>query len=409
MNTLVFRFSLVCICFSLSLSARGQQIDSTSHIFRYADLGLPGKIMLGEPFALQGKLGIQESDGITRIPLSYPRTAWVRVFTDVEGRIGAMVFTYDASFDFAEALANYTADLGEPEQGPGSQGDIFSWRDDQTQFDLVQRKGAGGDTNFSVLRDLELAPATVLPALAQMQADTVALTMDDVLSTTMIWDIIAGKDAAFIEVIKTNHQDLVRDSLNYVSALIEEEYAPLALYDHARNYMEMQNDAEMMGDLIGWLFDETTLKLRTMMNENEPELTLEEYALELQSSPPEPERVQLLLRFVRANQVEEFFVGLDTATRNASNDILTTLPGSPALMSPLTEEEILQMSQNYRNYMLVIFLWLTEPLTNDQIAHLVTNYETASGQWYVETYSDALAYALAEAGRNVASRISSPR
>lgn len=406
MNKLAIIGGIALVSLCPSWQAVGQETDSTSTLFRYAELGSPGRINLGEPIGLLGGYGIREADGITRIPMSYPGTAWMRVYTDSNRQVGALYFSYNAAFDFAEGLTSYTEDLGKPEQDIVEGQEIYFWQDDQTRFELVRRTGDQGSQHFSILRDLALSSLIMLPDVTQVGTDTVSLSIEDILATTELWGFIVGKSTEFIDVISASRPDLHPDTLAIVSAAIEEHYAPHSLYSHVLQHMKEHSNEDVVVPLIDWLFDETMVRQRATVNEYEPELTIEKYASSLQESPPSPERVNFLMRFVKANHVGAFFLGLDTAVRGASNNILASLPGASELLPPPSIEESNAMAQTYELLAIMGFLWRYEPLTNEQIAQTVALYETDSGQWYVRAYTEALTSALTVAGENVAYQIS---
>ena len=281
----------------------------------------------------------------------------------------------------------------------------YVWQDDQTRFALVRRTGDQGPQHLAVLSDVALAPSTPLPDITQIGVDTVAPTMDDILATTEVWGFIVGKPVELIESIRTYHPDLHPDTLVMVKAALEEHYAPFSLYRHIRRHMKEHSSEDVVTHLIDWLFDDAMVIQQATVDAYEPELTLEAYAASLQDARPPQERINLMMRFVKTNQVGTFYVGLQTAVRDATNKILASLPGASDPIPAPSLAERSQMEMNFDFGAIVAFLWRYQPLTDEQIEQTVDWYETESGQWYVQAYTEALTSALTAAGENVANQI----
>lgn len=126
-----------------------------STIFRYADLGAAGHIVLGEPFRQREELGVAAGRGAYHVRGWYTGTEGITVYVDASGIVTAMRFEYGPDENFASQLTTYTETLGTP-QSHQHVGHVerVAWEDERTRFELIRVTGLQ-PASYSLLSDLQ--------------------------------------------------------------------------------------------------------------------------------------------------------------------------------------------------------------------------------------------------------------
>ncbi len=375
-------------------SEQFQEPSSSPSIFRYAYVHPGLTITLGEKLMNQDGYGVREADRVWRVPVSFPGTSWIRVRTDADDVVRSMYFWYNSGFRFDRELASYTDQFGAPDVKRTDQGEeIHTWNDGWTRFDLVRVD----NHHHSVLTDISGQGTAPEYGWAQNPEVPLTLTMDDVLSTTKIWSMIEGVSAELTQSVVEYHPDIHPDTLNVIRDMVDKHYAPDVLFNEVRAEMMKRDDVQRRTALSSWLFGDEYVEIQALVDEYEPELSLEEYANVLGNSTPDEGRIEPMVRVVRASHVGEFFLGIELESIRATTEILRTLPGAEGVPLLPAGDERTKRLEAYGMYGLVSFLWTHEPLTNAQLALLADAFESESGQWYVRVYTDALMSALSNA------------
>lgn len=385
-----------------------QDPSSAQSIFRYAEVNPALTITLGEEFENGSQFGIREADHLWRVPISFPGTSWIRVSTDSDDVVRSMHFSYNSGFKFDRELAAYTEELGTPEVLRTESGDeVYTWEDGWTRFDLVRDGEESGRNHYSALTDLSRSGDALEYNWAEDLGEPATLTIDDVLSKTKVWSIVVGKSAELTQTVSSYYPDMPPDTLEMIREIVDRHYAPEALFNDVRAGMIKRDDDQNRSALNSWLFSDQQVELQVLVDEYEPDQSLEEYAAVLGESPPDAERVEPMLRFVRASHVGEFLFDIERERIRATAEILETVPGAHEAPAMPTADERTTRVEEYTMFGLANFLWTHEPLTNEQISLLANSYESASGQWYVRVYTEALMSALATAREKTVRDLSS--
>ena len=237
-----------------------------------------------------------------------------------------------------------------------------------------------------------------MPVSAQT-ADT--HTLDDVLEVTKVWSILSGMPEQFLlEFEQAQSGTPVPGDLRRLAAV---HFADSTLYRYVLEGMRERAGEDIIPALSEWLFSEWATAARDAVDGYEPDETLEEYAAGLQADPPPQERVRLMVRFVQANEAGPFYVGLSEARRAAVRSVAAALRDDDlAALPELTDEEGAAVSDRYSMVALLSFLQQYAPLSDEQLGRLTSAYESESGRWYVQSYSEAVAGAIERAGRELA-------
>ncbi|MEL6614392.1 MAG: hypothetical protein AAFQ43_01565 [Bacteroidota bacterium] len=137
-------------------------------IFRYADLGAFGRIVLGTPFAQRHLTREPKEDGGLRLRGRYMDTEGITVYVDEQNVVTQIRFDYDPAAEALSALSEaYTEILG-PSTGGSRLGNTqrIEWQDPATRFELVSRSGDTPEL-YSVLADRALAGPSVTETTSQ--------------------------------------------------------------------------------------------------------------------------------------------------------------------------------------------------------------------------------------------------
>lgn len=122
-------------------------------IFRYADLGRAGRVVLGETFAQRADLGIKQRDGGHLLRGRYADTGGITVYVDSRNVVTGIRFDYDPAGSLAALVDDYTRALGPPTGGSRlGHTQRVEWWDGATRFTLVSRT-SDRPALYSVLSD----------------------------------------------------------------------------------------------------------------------------------------------------------------------------------------------------------------------------------------------------------------
>jgi hypothetical protein len=128
--------------------------SGTTPVFRTITVAVDVTITLGEPLSAQA-MALMNQVGPQRYQMkngTFKRAAEIDVQLGVGAIVHQMDFTYDPGTDYADLLADFEAEIGQPTR---QQGNVATWEDPNTQFQLVN----GGPNIRSRLLDLGLTGA----------------------------------------------------------------------------------------------------------------------------------------------------------------------------------------------------------------------------------------------------------
>jgi hypothetical protein len=126
----------------------------TTPVFRSITVAVDVTITLGQPLSAQA-MALMDQLGPQRYQMkngTFKRAAQIDVQLGVGAIVHQMDFTYDPGTDYADLLTDFVAEIGQPTR---QQGNVVTWQDPNTQFQLVN----GGPNIRSTLLDLGLTGA----------------------------------------------------------------------------------------------------------------------------------------------------------------------------------------------------------------------------------------------------------
>lgn len=371
-----------------------QNTDPLSPIFRYTTIDFNQEVLLGESFNVPEIYTIKEEQSRIRIPISNSFTNWIRVYITDANIVGAMVFAYNLTYEAEKELQNYKGSLGEPRISKSNEHEIYYWQDDSTRFEIVKRTRNKQTEYFSILSDLRHAPKTTIPELQEINIQNAKIGITDILTNTAIGGLFQNKKNDVIELLKVQYRSINSDTLKLVEQVVENNFSLPFLYKVAHTYMSAEYKKETVDNLSEWLFSDEYLIQNAKVTSFTDSLDIEAFAQKTLENRPSQERVQLILRLLKANQVGEFFHLIDLSIIHSANMLLLGISKDLSLIQLPTKEESDQNIENYNNYFVVSFLKTYQPLDNNELRFLAEGYESSAGSWYVITYIDALIEAL---------------
>ncbi len=149
-------FVIVLITFSACSSAiKKKTVENKSkNIFRYANFGDYGKIVLGKQFERQNHPGVPIGKRAYKLRSgTYSGAERITIFVDDKNRVVSMRFVYAEDHNFEGKIKSYTESLGKPIQhDTGKKVEKVIWQDEYTRFELVRKST---DEMYSILTDLK--------------------------------------------------------------------------------------------------------------------------------------------------------------------------------------------------------------------------------------------------------------
>lgn len=186
---------------------------------------------------------------------------------------------------------------------------------------------------------------------------------------------------------------------------IREEFSVEAVRADVVGALIEAGDPATVAELLEWLPAGATAELDRVQESYEPPLTLEEYAGSLEDDPPSQDRILTVAEWARTMQADAFYVAIQLAQVEAVHTIAATLNDQVPAFTPLTDEQMQQALQTFRNIAVLEFLWSLEPADDQLISRATAEYASPSGQWFVTSYSLAVEEAIDRAAARVADRM----
>lgn len=189
-----------------------------------------------------------------------------------------------------------------------------------------------------------------------------------------------------------------------ISAVVGVHFAPDSLIKGVVQHLSSSAQPEVFDELYAWLLADSIRGIEMKADSAAASQSLQEYAQQLQTRRPSPERIQMAARFAEVQNASEFYVRYITSLQKAALEVARAAgKGVPDISNP-TDEEWAEAVQQFSQVAVVSFLQRLEPLKAEEISRLTEAYESRSGRWYVDAYSDAIGATLEAAGRKAAAR-----
>ena len=132
---------------------------TSSPIFRAITVGAGDRtLLLGGDVAKIQDLLVKTETGYALRPNTFGGAKTINILLSKANRVRAIFFEYDADKDFDKAIASYSQSLGKPSarqsfSSQALQGEVITWEDAETRFELVKRTEQEKTFIFSALFD----------------------------------------------------------------------------------------------------------------------------------------------------------------------------------------------------------------------------------------------------------------
>jgi hypothetical protein len=160
----------------------------------------------------------------------------------------------------------------------------------------------------------------------------------------------------------------------------------------ALEFLDANYDAEHMAAVRDWLKSPLTLKMNDYeqsANSPEVELEREQFLTRLQTTPPDPNRVETIIEFDELTDATFNTVKIITDLYMA---LITTMnphqsPEDQLDLNDTTEIRrsiMMQLLPVYENVMVAMNLFAYREVSDAELAEYISFYDTDSGQWFVD-------------------------
>lgn len=239
-------------------------------------------------------------------------------------------------------------------------------------------------------------PSSAVPVAP---AGSVASRVDRLLEHARVSSIVDARAGAFSRQVAYLAGDLTDDELERLVPAVQEAFAPAALRSDIAAYMEANApDDGSLDTILAALDGGASAELAAIRDAHEPSGSLEDYVRASMDNPPEEERVELVAGWAEAQGAGEFFVLMEEALSESAYRVWAEFrPDAPAY-APLPAPELNARLNDSFNASVIGFLRDLEPVPDSVLVAATEEYASEGGQWYVRTYSLAVASAMRAAG-----------
>ena len=230
-------------------------------------------------------------------------------------------------------------------------------------------------------------------------------TVDRLLVLSELESITATRAREFTRRVALLGGDLTDAELELLVPAVQAGFAEPRLRGDVARFLERSAPPAVLEEVVAILEAGTAAELDRAAALSEPELSLEEFALGLASDPPPRERVGLLVEWTRAQGAGDFYVLMDQALAEGAHTVLAEFRSDAPPFVPLAGDALFERLEASFNAAVVTFLHRFDSVPDELIAGATAEYESEAGQWYVETYSLAVAEALRSAAARTAASL----
>jgi len=177
---------------------------------------------------------------------------------------------------------------------------------------------------------------------------------------------------------------------------LREDIAALMLEEAPEGYVEQ---------VATWVDSGSSADVDRQASAYEPAVPLEEWLDTYTDEPPSEARIRLVARWSQARQEGTFFLLLEQALDEAAHAAWRALRPNAPDFDPLSGNDLFARLNQSSAAAVLTALHAHEPIADDLMLGSTLEYESAAGQWYVETYQIAVAEAVRAAGLRVADEL----
>lgn len=256
-----------------------------------------------------------------------------------------------------------------------------------------------------------LAAAAVLVGCGGSGPDTTApappppTRVERLLQHSRVSSIVTARARAFTRQVASTAGDLTDPELERLVPAATAAFDPDVLRRDVAGFIESEATDARLDEVLTWLDAGANAELAEITDDYEPPLTIDAYARSLLEEPPPDERVRLVVAWAEAQGAASFYVLLDEALNEAAQEVVRFFRPETPPFEPLEGDALQARLDDSFNAAVVSFLHRLEPVPDDVLRRATAEYATEAGQWYVVTYSLAVAEAMRAAGARTVARL----
>ncbi len=233
--------------------------------------------------------------------------------------------------------------------------------------------------------------------------------IDRLLAHSALESIVSGRAGAFTRQVALLAGDLSDAELERLVTAVRGAFAPEALRESVASFlMEEAPNPETVSQVLGWIDEGANAEVQRVVGDYDPPLTLQEYAQSLVDTPPDANRIRLVVEWAQARGTGDFFVLLEEALSEAAHSVWAEFRSEAATFTPARGPELESRLTDSFNASVVSFLRSHETVTDGVLRAATDEYKTDAGQWYAQAYSFSVARAIRAAGQRVVTELRSP-
>ena len=262
------------------------------------------------------------------------------------------------------------------------------------------------------LKTLLPAVALCLIPLAGMAEDTKATLIDQLYRQSgmerqmeqlpMIIQVAFDQAAADHTHFRKLPRSVVAEMRGAVTAAYDPEIIKRAIMDECHETLSIED----LNQVLGWLrspLGRRITRLEESAASPESFLALQRYAVEVQQTPPPPERLAVVQQLDAAVKVTETGVEIAMNTQLAvAMAVLASLPveqqPTPANLAAALEQQRAQIQNLVRNQTLISLLYTYRGITDDEILEYIAFASSSAGVRYHDASIAGFKSALLEGG-----------
>ena len=230
--------------------------------------------------------------------------------------------------------------------------------------------------------------------------------IEEILELSQVESITSGIGESLMARVSALAGDLSLDEQNRLRSAISSGFIQGDLHSDIVEFMSVEAENDVVETVLDRLRTGATSEIRRIESAYNPPRSLEEYAAGLEASMPSGERLNLAARWVTARSTGDFYIILDEAERETAHELLKALRSDAPAFVPLSRTEYEREHENQTGTAVLSLLYRFETVSNKLLREAIAEYESESGQWYVESYTFGIVEALWLAGQRATRQLS---
>jgi len=267
------------------------------------------------------------------------------------------------------------------------------------------RRGSGLLTGLSLVAVVTACGGGGPPAPAPTPISPERATVERLLERSEVDAVVGGRARDFSRRVAIMAGDLTDDELERLVPAVREGFAPAAMKEDVASFLLGEGAPDTMDEVLSWLEEGAAAEVLSIAEGYEPELTLEEFAQSLTAEKVDGPRTRLFVDWARAQGAGDFYVLIDQALDEAAHKVWAAFREDAPAFTPLGGEALQMRLRTSLGAGVISFMYRYETVPDEVLRRATAEYATPAGQWYVESYSLAVATSIRAAGDRVVAAI----